>query len=158
MTASREHRRCVDSAKVGLDQRQRSHVRSDPLQSPALVALGRRMVELEVVDRGRAEAQRPIVVARAEDHHLRDGVGDRGKHLCVEERGPCIEVRAQRAAARRPHPLAEAELRIGLTVRRVRSHELRAVGRDRLTRPRGNRPLSAPARLPELHLSDHTRR
>ena len=61
--------------------------RADAGQAPPLVVLGRGMVHLDPSDWKIAEAKRPTVVARANQHYLTDPSLDRLKQFVVDETG-----------------------------------------------------------------------
>ena len=69
------------------------------------------MVELEEPHPGRAEPQRPVVVAGAEYHDLVKSCRDRGGHLAVEEPGPGRQAGPHGSQHDWRHPRAEPLLR-----------------------------------------------
>ena len=142
----------VVAAEVGGQQDDAVEVGSQACEAASLVGLGCGLVDLEIADAGGAEAQRSIVVAGAEDHHLRDAGVECGKHLLVEEARALDQVGAQLRAARRAHAAGDLALGLAVTARRPRPLERCAERGDSLARARRSR--TPPARLPPAHAAE----
>ena len=136
VAGSLQHGVHVVVPEVGRSERRLRIGFGDRLQPTRLVVLGRRMIDLDEVHAGGAEAQRAIVVPGAENHDLAGAPGDGGEHRVVEEGRTGAQRRNAVLQDCDRHALAETLLGIVVAARGRRANELRARDRDSLTRAR----------------------